>query len=278
MSSRSRQALAFGCGLTLVGGLVVANQPGSASAAPERAAAAGSTLALPKAPPAGKSWIQGVLTDQAGKALDNVNVEVWAADVVSTEPAASNLTYAGVPADAAHQHGVFRVEVPAGAPYIVTLSTVGGVDDGDAFRAQKVSGGRPIMARTARTARAAAPGRVIKLGTIALARQGHVRSKITATLVKPKKGKVGVAAKGAAQRYRVKVHVTSPHVTDVTGKVLLRVDRKRITDQITSREHGTSVILLPKNLKDGKHTVLAQYKGSNTVARSKAKPLKLKVS
>jgi hypothetical protein len=87
-----------------------------------------------------------------------------------------------------------------------------------------------------------------------------------------------VAAKGAAQRYRVKVHVTSPHVTNVTGKVLLRVDGKRITNQLTTREHGKSVILLPKNLKDGKHKVLAQYKGSNTVAPSRAKPLKLKVS
>lgn len=271
LPSRSQRALAVVGGLALVGGFLVATQPGSASATPERDGA-GSLSALPRAvPPDGKSWIQGTVTDQAGKALDNINVEVWPASGLATEPTGSNLSYAGVPADAAHAHGVFRIEVPSGAPYVVILSAVGGKDDGDQFRKRKVSGGAPIMAR------AAAAGRVIKVGTIQLARHGLVKSKITAKIVKPKKGKAGVLAK-ADPRYRLKVTVKSKHVKNVTGKLVIKIGGRKITEPLRKKEHGKDVILLPKNLKDGKHKVLVSYAGSKTVAKSKAKPVKLKIA
>ena len=102
------------------------------------------TLAPPVKPPAGMVWLQGKLTDQAGHGLDNVNVEVWS-DAGAIEPAASNLTYGGSPADGRHGHGAYRVEVPEGVPYTLVFSAVGGEEDGDAFRMQAYGQGRPIM-------------------------------------------------------------------------------------------------------------------------------------
>jgi methionine-rich copper-binding protein CopC len=95
--------------------------------------------------------------------------------------------------------------------------------------------------------------------------------------MEPKKGRLAKPAKGAG-RYRVKVHVTSPHVKNVTGKVVITVDGKRLSDKIRSKEHGKSIIALPKNLKEGKHKVKVSYTGSNTVAKSQAKPVKVKVT
>ena len=82
------------------------------------------------APPAGESWIQGRLTDQAGHNLNNVNVEAWPMDPNASVPVASNLSYAGAPADGRHQSGVFRLAVP-GASYRITISTIDGQEDGD---------------------------------------------------------------------------------------------------------------------------------------------------
>src|SRR4051794_35474464 len=117
-------------------------------------------------PPEGMVWVQGTLTDQARHALDNVNVEVWPDDPTALEPVASNLTYAGVPADARHNHGVYRVEVPSNTPYRLVFSGVHNSEDGDAYRIQRYGGGRPIVVRpgTARAGTALLPGRVRDLG------------------------------------------------------------------------------------------------------------------
>ena len=140
------------------------------------------------APPTGEAWVQGALTDQAGHRLNNVNVEVWSTDLNATEPVASNLSYAGDPADGRHQSGVYRVAVPSGTPYRLTFSTVSGQEDGDKFRAQAYGAGRPIVTRSQRpsaardTAVMAKAGRAINLGITQMVRQGTVSSKTTARL------------------------------------------------------------------------------------------------
>ena len=254
-------------GIATAGGLVIASQvlPASADTAPQASSTHLPASALAVTPPAGSSWIQGVLTDQAGHALNNVNVEAWSTDPTVTVPVASNLTYAGTPADGRHQTGVFRLEVPAGTPYEVTLSTIGGQEDGDLFRMQAYGGGRPIMTRS--TPARLAAGRIIDLGTIQMVRQGTVASKTTARAPKVKPGKRGV----------LQIKVTSPYVTNVTGKVQVRVGGKKIVGRLAAIDHGSTSVRLPK-FKRGTHVVKVMFLGSNTVEPSKAKPVRVKVT
>ena len=259
-------------GIATIGGLaLVAPQVLPASADPVVVSGPSMRVTARAAqPPAGSSWVQGVLTDQAGHTLNNVNVEAWPMDTEAAEPVASNLTYAGSPADNRHQNGVFRLEVPAGTTYRITFSAVGGAEDGDRFRMQNYGGGRPIMARASRASAVVAPsGRVINLGTTQLVRQGTVSSKTTARL--------GRAKVKAGRRGTLNVRVTSPFVSNVTGKVQVRVSGKKVTDRLATFDHGKTTIRLPK-LKRGRHGVSVKFQGTNTVAPSKAKTVRLTVT
>jgi hypothetical protein len=240
-------------------------------ALPATAATGGRQLSVAAAvPPAGSAWIQGVLTDQAGHPVDNVNVEVWSDDPSAAGPIASNLTYGGTPADGRHAHGVYRVEVPMDQPYSIVFSAVGGAEDGDAFRMQTYGQGRPIMVRSTTRTRgvSAAAGTIRKLGRTELARQGKVRSTVKAK-VHP--------AKGAAKRGTLLVKVKSPYVSPVTGKVIVKVNGKKVTNHLGKNEHGKSTLKLPKLTKAGKYKVHVHFAGTGTVARSKTKPIKLTV-
>jgi hypothetical protein len=250
------------------GGVVMASGGSPASATPH---ASGSHLRLVAAPqPApGNTWIQGVITDQANHALDNVNVEVWPAAPGASAPVASNLTYAGVPADARHQHGVFRVEVPSNQPYVIVMSGVGGSEDGDQYRMKTLGGGRPIMARAAGGAAKAATGRVLDLGKFQLVHQGHVKSTTTAKLAKKK------VASG--QRATLKVTVKSKYVSAPTGKLIVHVGGKKVTDRLRSTDHGTDTIRLPKIKKAGKHRITVTFPATSTISRSASKPVQLTV-
>lgn len=245
-----------------IGGLVLASQVLPAEAATTTGTAAPEL----RLPPEGRSWLQGVVTDQAGHPLNNVNVEVWPTDVAATAPVASNLSYAGIPADGAHQKGVFRVEVPAGASYEITVSTVGGQEDADKFRMLKVGGGAPIQARGAIAVKAVA-GRTINLGKVQLARQGRVGSSVKVT--KPRKVTAG-------KRVKLAVRVHSKYVTHPTGKVRVNVGHKTVVRKLGNRAGGKTNIRLPL-LKPGKQVIKVSYLGSKTVSRSKSKPIKVQV-
>ncbi len=264
-------------GIATLGGLaLVAPQVLPASAETVSVSASSSTVAaLAAKPPPGASWVQGVLTDQAGHTLNNVNVEAWPMDPAATEPVASNLTYAGSPQDNRHQSGVFRLEVPAGTPYRIMFSAVGGAEDGDRFRMRAYGGGRPIMTRATSSVQGsrasavmAVSGRTIDLGTTQMVRQGTVSSKTTARL-----GRTRVKA---GQRGKLSVRVASPFVSNVTGKVQVRVSGKKASDRLAASDHGRSTIRLPK-LKRGHHVVRVKFEGTNTVASSKAKQVRLTV-
>ena len=271
--SRTRRRIPVLIGLTAAGSLALASQVMPASAeSVHRAGTRSAAVAQIPTPPAGEAWIQGALTDQAGHRLNNVNVEVWSTDTNATEPVASNLSYAGAPADGRHQNGVYRVAVPSGTPYILTFSTLSGQEDGDLFRAQAYGSGRPIATRSDSPSLQGTPvmapaGRVINLGTTQMVRQGTVSSKTTARLG----GKVK-----AGKRGKLTVRVTSPFVSNVTGKVTVKIGKKKLTHRLTAAEHGRSTINLPK-LSTGNHKAVVQFQGTNTVAASKAKPVKVKV-
>ena len=264
---RRRRATLIAAGAAL-GSLVLAPELLPASAESTQGTARTGALTVLE-PAAGKSWIQGVVTDQAGHRLNNVNVEVWSTDLNAAAPVASNLSYAGSPADAAHQSGVFRVEVPSGTPYRITVSTVGGREDGDAFRMSALGRGAPIMARiSSGRALVALPGRTLDLGTVQLARQGHVASTITAKAV-------GGRVK-AGKRGKIQVRVSSPYVSHVTGVVQVRAKGKTVTRRLGAFGQSQMTISVPK-LKPGRHNVRATFLGSSTVSKSQAKPVRLVV-
>lgn len=282
----------IGISLAAIGGLLLAPQA-FASATPAKAQGgmvivpksltASSALAAPTTPPAGKAWIQGTLTDQAGHPLDNLNVEIWAAPTAAGRapaggPVASNLTYAGTGPGQAH--GVFRVEVPSNAPYVVAFSVVNGVEDGDAYRGEAYGSARPIMARTSvgaaglkagttlKVSGAAAPGRILDLGTTQLVHQGRVAS--TLKVKSPKKVTVG-------DKVNLKYTVKSKYVSAPTGKVQVKINGKKIKDRLTKLDKGTGSVKLPKLKKPGNYHVTVTYKGSSTVAKAKPDTAKFTV-
>ena len=265
-ATRSRR-LAAGISLTAIAGMVVALQTAQASpgaAVGHAPKTHGSAAAVALVPPAGMTWIEGVITDQAAHGQDNVNVEAWPRDPAAAAPAASALTYGGPP-DGSALHGFFLLQVPSGQAYRIVFSAVAGQEDGDAFRMRAYGHGRPIAVRNL----AAAAGRVRDLGTIALARQGHVASRTKAVLAKAK-----VAA---GKRATVRIRVSSRFVTNVTGKVVVRVGGKKVVHRLAGRSHGRTTFKLPHIKRPGRYKVTASYAGSGTVHRSKAKPVRLTI-
>ncbi len=264
---RSRKPV-IGVSLAAVAGLIVASQTVLASPAPALVPAASGHRGVTAAalvPPAGMTWIEGIVTDQANHGQDDVNVEAWPRGPGATTPAASSLTYGGAPDDPRFEHGFFLLEVPSNQPYRIILSTVGGKEDGDPFRMRAYGHGRPIVVRAA----VSAAGRIRNLGPIALARHGHVASTTKAVLPKAKVT--------AGTRAKLRVRVTSRFVTNVTGTVVVHAAGKKLTHRLSPRSHGRSTFKLPHLRKPGRYKVTASFTGSGTVHRSKSKPVRLTV-
>jgi hypothetical protein len=251
------------------GGIALATQGSSANASPHEPASS-YQLDEDPLPAPGMAWIQGVITDQANHPLDNVNVEVWPTDPAATAPVGSNLTYAGTPDDLRHQHGVFRVEVPMDEPYLIIISGVRGSEDGDLYRMRSIGHGRPIMARTGGGAGTKmAAGRVLDLGTFDIARQGRVEARTTAKLAKKKVD--------AGHPARLRVVVSSKFVASPTGKVVVHVGAKKVTDRLRAADGGKTSVRLPRLAKPGKHRIRVTFPATSTIQRSVSKPVWLKV-
>jgi hypothetical protein len=256
-----------GVTLVVIGALYLASHTMDAFATPAvvKAPAGGHRAAVAAVPPPGSTWIEGVVTDQADHGQDDVNVEAWSTDPGATAPVASSLTYGGPPSGLKYQHGFFLLEVPSNQPYRIVFSGVGGKEDGDLFRMKSYGHGRPIVVRNL-----AAPGRTRDLGPVQLVRQGRVASTTKAILPRAKVT--------AGTRATLRVRVTSPFVTSVTGKVVVRVaGKKKITHRLTQRSHGKSTFKLPHMKKPGRYKVTASFTRTGTVQHSKAKPVRLTV-
>jgi hypothetical protein len=262
--SRTRAA---GVTLVVIGALFLASHTRDAFATPAamNAPTAPHRAAVPAVPPPGHTWIEGAVTDQADHGQDNVNVEAWSTDPDATAPVASSLTYGGPPSGIKYEHGFFLLDVPSDKPYRIIFSGVGGKEDGDQFRMKSYGRGRPIVVRNLAT-----PGRIRDLGPVQLVRQGRVASRTKAVLPRSKIT--------TGTRARVRVRVTSPFVTNVTGKVVVRVSGKKpITHRLNQRSHGKSTFRLPHLKKPGRYKVTASFTRTGTVLPSKAKPVHLTV-
>ena len=252
-------------------------------------AMAGAAVPAASTPPPGSTWIEGVITDQCGQGQDNVNVEAWSDDTAGAPtasartPAASALTYGGPAASALtyggalQGHGFFRLEVPSNQPYRIDFSAVGGQEDGDPFQMMAYGSDRPIMVRTAKTAAlpagaavAVSAGRIRDLGTIPLTR--HDQPPATSTTTASARSKIPVG-----KRAKVRATISGSCTSDVTGKVVVKVAGHKITRRLTTADHGTRTIRLPKLPHLGKYSVRVHFTGTSTVQGSKAKPIKVKV-
>lgn len=218
--------------------------------------ASGGASALAAArPPAGKAWLTGIITDQAGHTLNDVNVEAWRVDGDQPELVASSRTYESTRKDG--QNGFFNLEVPIHASYQVLISVDQGQEDDDAFRMQTyvAPNGNDELKVGLRKER--------DLGTTEIARQAAQPSR-TKARVSPAKVKAGKKAK-------VTVTVTCTNVDPVTGKVVAVVGHKKVSGTLKATSHGRVTLTLPKLKKPGKYTVKATYLGNDVVKKSSAK-------
>ena len=147
--------------MAVVGALALSPLADGASASTGvRQASSSPKLAVTQlVPPSGMVWVQGVLTDQAGHGLDNVNVEVWPSDPAATAPIGSNLTYGGFPQDGRHGHGAYRVEVPARSALPDRVLRRGRRGGRRRLPAESYGQGRPIMFRSSGAKAAGCQGR-----------------------------------------------------------------------------------------------------------------------
>jgi hypothetical protein len=81
----------------------------------------------------------------------------------------------------------------------------------------------------------------------------------------------------AGGRGKLQVTVSGGCVADVTGKVMVKVARHKISRWLTAADHGSRMIPLPKLRHAGKYRVHVRFTGSRVVLGSKAKPVKVKV-
>lgn len=211
----------------------------------------------PAHPAAGRAWVQGVLTDQAGHPRDGINVEAYAVGGSSSTPVASSITYANP--DDSHPHGFFRLFVPAGKSQVV-LSATDAREDRDDYRLQWF-GARQKLTVLSKQVR--------DLGSIALVHRGSVPSTTTARLLD--------ATVPAGERAVLKLQVGSAFVRPVTGTVSVTVDGRRLDPLVlTAGDGGAARLRLPL-LRPGTHDVVVAFAGSSTVKGSTAAPVRLTV-
>jgi hypothetical protein len=223
----------------LIAAAVIAPQALPASAAPVAGPAA-------SAPRAGSALIQGVVVDQFGNPVDDVEVQAENADGT---PAASALTYASDREDGP-QHGYFFLEVSRGT-YTLTLTRTGYktlvIDDVEVARArQKVS-----------------------LGEV------EIEKKLADTKTTGELGDKSITTK---QNGVVDVVVSSKATTKPTGAIEVREGRKVVGEgTLKAKGKGKLTIELDK-LAKGSHDLKVYYLGSSTLKASTSGVLTLKVA
>jgi len=227
-----RPFVAFAAGVTL---LVTPHIP-PASAATN----AGSVRAVAAAELAPAPLIQGVVTDQFGRYVDDVKVQATRADGTR---AATSLSYASARADGP-QHGYFFLEVGRVGRYTVTLSK----DGYESVRYDDVQ----VVRRNQKLA----------LGEIEIEKVLAATS-TNATLTE--------RATPSNERATVVVAVTTKATPKPTGVAEIREGRNVVgTAVLKAGNRGTVTVTLMK-LGKGAHVLRAYFLGSQDLAASSSK-------
>lgn len=189
--------------------------------------------------------IQGVVVDQGGRYVDDVQVMAVRPD---GSVAASALTYASDRPDGP-QHGYFYLAVGGPGSYTVTVTKSG-----------YVAGDLGSQAVTRRG--------VVSLGEVELAKKLVPSS--TAVSLDDSSLRVG-------QRGRATVTVDTDATRRPTGQVTLYVDGRRLDRKTLRTSHrGALDFALPK-LPPGDHLVKATWSGSDYVKESRSRAVTLRV-
>jgi hypothetical protein len=214
-------------------------------ALPASASVQGSSAVAP-ARLVAKPLIQGVVVDQFGHLVDDVDVQATRADGT---PQASDQTYASAREDGP-QHGYFFLEVTKGT-FTITLSRTG---------YQTVEYGPYDVARRHQR---------VSLGEIEI-KKVLAGSRTRAELVK--------TSVTTQQHGAVDVTVGAAGSSKPTGEVEIREGRKVVGEgTLRGQDKGSLTIDLEK-LAKGKHHLKAYYLGSQSVKASGSRTLTLSVT
>ena len=193
-------------------------------------------LAVPAQAAQVRPVIQGVVVDQGGRNVDDVQVLAVRPDGTN---AASALSYASDREDGP-QHGYFYLAVGAAGSFEVVLSKPG-------YRTESL--GEYDVTRRG----------VVSLGEVEL-RKKPVPSTTTCT--------VADRTLGRGERGSVAVRVTTAATSRPTGTVKLYVDRKRVDDTSLRRSRRGAVHFALPKLAPGSHRVKASWGGTAYVKGS----------
>lgn len=211
-------------------------------ALPASASSTGRAVTLERA---GRALIQGVVTDQSGRFVDDVTVQATKDDGT---PAASAITYASDREDGP-QHGYFFLEVTRGS-YTLTLSREG----------YKTATYGPVQV----TKR----GQHVSLGEI------EIQKKLTESRTEADLARRSVTTK---QNGQVVVTVSAKGVKP-TGDVEVREGRKVVGEAgLKAKDKGQITIVLDR-LPRGAHELKAYYLGSADLKESTSKSFTLTVT
>lgn len=219
-----------------------------APAAQPSQAASGTHVGAVQASRAGAPpLIRGVVVDQFGHYVDDVDVEAVRAN---GNVAASSLTYASNWASGP-QHGFFYLEVGKLGTYTLTLAKKG------------------FESRTYGPAEITRLKQRLSLGEITLTRKPVVVATATSAELRD-------ASIATGEKAKVAVSV-SPAKAKPTGQVEVRIGSKVVgSATLKAGDKGSTTVKLGK-LAKGKHLIKAYYLGSETTKASSSQKMKLRV-
>lgn len=215
------------------------------AAQPSQAASGGAVGAHQVSRAAAPPLIRGVVSDQFGHYVDNVDVEAVRAN---GNVAASSLTYASS-WDSGPQHGFFYLEVGKKGTYTLTLSKDG------------------FVPRTLESVEITRLRQRLSLGEITLKR------KLAATTTS---GELRDESVTTSDKPRVDVSV-KPGKAKPAGTVEIRIGSKVVgSATVKAADKGSTTVTLGKFAK-GSYTLKAYYLGSKTTQASSSKAMTLSV-
>ncbi|GAA2148568.1 hypothetical protein GCM10009844_27110 [Nocardioides koreensis] len=190
--------------------------------------------------------IQGVVVDQLGHAVDDVDVRAIDSN---GDPAASALTYASSRVDGP-QHGYFYLEVGAVGSYTLRLKKPG------------------YVSATVESVQVSRPRQRLALGELVLTKV--LGTKTSASLAD---GRIT-----ADQWGKVRVTVTGGGTSRPAGTVEVRDGRKVVGTGRLRPSDGGKVVVTLKRLAAGSHGLEARFLGSKTLKASSARKVTLTVT